>query len=92
MTTLEAVVLVGMLFIAFLGFLGRRHPNADITDWTVGGRSFGVATTWLLQAGEIFTTVTFLGPPAWWWLGEPRSSTPCRTFRSATSSSTSSHR
>ncbi|HET8602071.1 MAG TPA: sodium:solute symporter family protein [Segeticoccus sp.] len=61
MSTLEVVVLVGMLVIAVLGFLGRRHPNADLSDWTVGGRAFGVATSWLLQAGETFTTFTFLG-------------------------------
>ncbi len=61
MSTLELVVLVGMVVIAILGFMGRRHPNADISDWTVGGRSFGVATSWLLQAGETFTTFTFLG-------------------------------
>ena len=61
MSVLEVVVLIGMIIIAILGFLGRRHPNADISDWTVGGRAFGVATSWLLQAGETFTTFTFLG-------------------------------
>lgn len=61
MSLIEVIVVIGMVVIAILGFLGRRHPNADITDWTVGGRSFGVATSWLLQAGETFTTFTFLG-------------------------------
>ncbi|MDO5710142.1 MAG: sodium:solute symporter family protein [Micrococcales bacterium] len=61
MTILEGIVLAGMLIIAGLGFMGRRHPNVDVTDWAVGGRAFGVLTTWLLQAGETFTTFTFLG-------------------------------
>ena len=52
MTILEGIVLAGMLIIAGLGFMGRRHPNVDVTDWAVGGRAFGVLTTWLLQAGE----------------------------------------
>lgn len=61
MTMIEIVVIIGMIIVAALGFLGRRHPNVDISEWTVGGRRFGVATSWLLQAGETFTTFTFLG-------------------------------
>ncbi|GAB3565802.1 sodium:solute symporter family protein [Spelaeicoccus albus] len=61
MSTIEFVTLGGIVLVAVLGFIGRRHPNTDLADWTVGGRRFGVATTWLLQAGETFTTFTFLG-------------------------------
>jgi SSS family solute:Na+ symporter len=32
-----------------------------MAEWTVGGRRFGAATMWFLQAGEVFTTFTFLG-------------------------------
>jgi solute:Na+ symporter, SSS family len=55
------VSLVGIVLIAVLGFLGRRRPAADLSEWTVSGRSFGAITMWFLQAGEVFTTFTFLG-------------------------------
>jgi SSS family solute:Na+ symporter len=55
------VSLVGIVLIAALGFVGRRRPTADMSEWTVGGRKFGAATMWFLQAGEVFTTFTFLG-------------------------------
>lgn len=61
MSTIEIVTLGGIVLVAILGFIGRKKPNADLSEWTVGGRRFGVATTWLLQAGETFTTFTFLG-------------------------------
>ena len=53
--------LVGIVLIGVLGFVGRRKPVADLTEWTVGGRRFGALTMWFLQAGEVFTTFTFLG-------------------------------
>lgn len=54
------VTLLGIIAIALCGFIGRRRPSATLTDWTVGGRTFGVYTMWFLQAGEVFTTFTFL--------------------------------
>ncbi|SFW89595.1 sodium:solute symporter family protein [Amycolatopsis australiensis] len=53
--------LVGIVLIGVLGFVGRRRPAADLAEWTVGGRRFGALTMWFLQAGEVFTTFTFLG-------------------------------
>jgi SSS family solute:Na+ symporter len=61
MNTALIVTIVGVVIIAALGFAGRRRPSTDLADWTVGGRKFGTATMWFLQAGEIFTTFTFLG-------------------------------
>lgn len=61
MSTELLVTIVGIVIIAGLGFVGRRRPSADLSEWTVGGRKFGTATMWFLQAGEIFTTFTFLG-------------------------------
>ncbi|MFI1380219.1 sodium:solute symporter [Embleya sp. NPDC020886] len=55
------VSVVGMLLIAGLGVAGRRKPAGDLEEWTVGGRRFGALTTWFLQAGEVYTTFTFLG-------------------------------
>ncbi|WP_279581622.1 sodium:solute symporter family protein [Fodinicola feengrottensis] len=61
MSTVLVIAFVGIVFIGVLGFLGRRRPAANLTEWTVGGRQVGAVTMWFLQAGEIFTTFTFLG-------------------------------
>ncbi|WP_163508920.1 sodium:solute symporter family protein [Fodinicola acaciae] len=56
-----AFTFAGIVLIGVLGFVGRRRPAADLTEWTVGGRKVGAVSMWFLQAGEIFTTFTFLG-------------------------------
>lgn len=61
MSVTMIVTLVGIVIIAVLGFLGRRKPARDMDDWTVGGRKYGTLTMWFLQAGEVYTTFTFLG-------------------------------
>lgn len=61
MNTTLAVSIAGMLLIAGLGVFGSRKPAASLEEWTVGGRRFGAVTTWFLQAGEVYTTFTFLG-------------------------------
>src|SRR5580765_4180815 len=37
----------------------------SLEEWTVGGRGFGTAFVFLLMAGEIYTTFTFLGGSGW---------------------------
>ena len=44
-----------------LGFLARRGQQMGLEQWTVAGRSFGAPLVFLLMAGEIYTTFTFLG-------------------------------
>ncbi|WP_158882905.1 sodium:solute symporter family protein [Amycolatopsis anabasis] len=61
MTTTLVFTFAGIVLIGVLGFLGRRKPAADLAEWTVGGRKFGAMAMWFLQAGEVFTTFTFLG-------------------------------
>jgi len=61
MSVTLTITIVGMIVIAAVGFLGRRRPAADLAEWSVGGRNFGAFTMWFLQAGETFTTFTFLG-------------------------------
>lgn len=61
MTTVLIFVVAGIVLIAGVGFLGRRRGAADLAEWAVGGRRLGTAATWLLQAGESFTTFTFVG-------------------------------
>ncbi len=44
-----------------LGFLAQRGKDMNLEQWTVGGRGFGAVFVFLLLAGEIYTTFTFLG-------------------------------
>ncbi|HEX8815991.1 MAG TPA: hypothetical protein VF753_10865 [Terriglobales bacterium] len=37
----------------------------DLEQWTTGGRGFGLVFVWLLMAGEVYTTFTFLGASGW---------------------------
>jgi SSS family solute:Na+ symporter len=61
LTVISGIVAVGSL----VGFLARFHRKMDLEQWTVGGRGFGPVLVWLLMAGEIFTTFTFLGASGW---------------------------
>src|SRR5450432_380080 len=45
-------------------YAGTRH-KMTLEQWTVGGRGFGVVLIWLLMAGEVYTTFTFLGASGW---------------------------
>jgi solute:Na+ symporter, SSS family len=44
-----------------LGFLASRGKDMNLEQWTVGGRGFGALFVFVLLAGEIYTTFTFLG-------------------------------
>ncbi len=44
-----------------LGLYSRRGKDMDLEQWSVGGRGFGSIFVFLLLAGEIYTTFTFLG-------------------------------
>ncbi|GAB3278958.1 sodium:solute symporter family protein [Parasphingorhabdus pacifica] len=56
-----STAIIGLVLIGAVGMLGRRSGGFDLAAWTVGGRKLGSAATFFLQAGEIFTTFTFLG-------------------------------
>jgi solute:Na+ symporter, SSS family len=45
-------------------FAGRRY-KMDLEQWTVAGRGFGLLLVWLLTAGEVYTSFTFLGASGW---------------------------
>jgi len=47
------------------GFLARFGRKMDLEQWTVAARGFGTMLVWLLMAGEIYTTFTFLGASGW---------------------------
>jgi solute:Na+ symporter, SSS family len=60
---MSALVLIAAVTLValYLGMRARRGHDMDLEQWSVGGRSFGTAFVFLLMAGEIYTTFTFLG-------------------------------
>jgi solute:Na+ symporter, SSS family len=57
---LPFIVAAALLALA-LGFLAQRGKEMNLEQWAVGGRGFGAVFVFLLLAGEIYTTFTFLG-------------------------------
>jgi len=55
------IIVAVTVFALYLGVRARRGHDMNLEQWTVGGRSFGTAFVFLLMAGEIYTTFTFLG-------------------------------
>jgi SSS family solute:Na+ symporter len=55
------IIAATTLFALGLGLRARRGHDMSLEQWSVGGRSFGTAFVFLLMAGEIYTTFTFLG-------------------------------
>jgi SSS family solute:Na+ symporter len=58
-----ALAIIGLTTLAalLLGLRARRGRSMNLEQWTVGGRGFGSVFVFLLMAGEIYTTFTFLG-------------------------------
>jgi solute:Na+ symporter, SSS family len=58
-----ALTIVAVVVFGTIGFALRsvRHIKMDPQQYIVGGRSFGTIFLWVLLAGEIYTTFTFLG-------------------------------
>jgi solute:Na+ symporter, SSS family len=50
---------------AFIGFYAGTRRKMDLEHWIVGDRGFGMLLVWLLMAGEVYTTFTFLGASGW---------------------------
>ncbi|MFI6875050.1 sodium:solute symporter [Streptomyces sp. NPDC050400] len=61
MNSTMVITIAGIVAIAAVGVSGRRAPSKELGEWTVGKRGFSTFTTWFLQAGEAFTTFSFLG-------------------------------
>jgi SSS family solute:Na+ symporter len=65
---MNVALLIIFAFLAlaiFLGIRARRGKDMDLEQWSVGGRGFGTLFVFLLLAGEIYTTFTFLGASGW---------------------------
>ena len=63
----SALAIIAATFVlAFgLGVRSRRGREMNLAEWAVGGRAFGTVFVFLLLAGEIYTTFTFLGASGW---------------------------
>ena len=48
-----------------MGLLAGVRRKMDLEQWTVGGRGFGFLLMYLLMAGEVYTTFSFLGASGW---------------------------
>ena len=59
------IIIAVIVLSSFLGIYAGRRMKMNLENWTVGGRRFGVILIWLLMAGEIYTTFTFLGASGW---------------------------
>lgn len=63
--TALGIIGVFLLLSLALGVLARRGRTMSLENWAVGGRGFGTIFVFLLMAGEIYTTFTFLGASGW---------------------------
>jgi SSS family solute:Na+ symporter len=61
LTIIAATVAIGTA----VGFLAGARQVMTLEQWTVGGRRFGVVLVFLLTAGEVYTTFSFLGASGW---------------------------
>jgi SSS family solute:Na+ symporter len=64
---LVALTIVGGVLIGTIAFalFGVRRIAMDPQQFIVGGRSLGTLFLWVLLAGEIYTSFTFLGASGW---------------------------
>ncbi|MGH7081223.1 MAG: sodium:solute symporter family protein [Acetobacteraceae bacterium] len=60
---IAALILIALAALVALGLgvWARAGRSMDAEQWAVGGRGFGWVFVFLLLAGEIYTTFTFLG-------------------------------
>lgn len=62
-----ALGIVGVIVLATIAFAlaSVRRIKMDPQEFIVGGRSFGSLFLWILLAGEVYTSFTFLGAAGW---------------------------
>ncbi len=58
--------ILGLTLLVALGLSARAAKRGmSLEQWSVGGRGFGTWMVFLLLAGELYTTFTFLGGSGW---------------------------
>lgn len=64
--SMPIIIIFSFALLAFLlGISARRGKDMDIQQFAVGNRGFGALLVFLLVAGEVYTTFTFLGGSGW---------------------------
>jgi SSS family solute:Na+ symporter len=63
--TISLAILGITLLLALFLSVRAAHSNMSLEQWSVGGRGFGALLVFLLLAGELYTTFTFLGGSGW---------------------------
>jgi solute:Na+ symporter, SSS family len=72
MTAALVLIALAALVALVLGVFARAGRDMNLEQWAVGGRGFGWIFVFLLLAGEIYTTFTFLGASGYsYGLGAP---------------------
>lgn len=65
-STVSLTMIVGIVAAGVaLGLLAGFRRTMSLEQWTVGGRKFGAVLMYLLMAGEVYTTFSFLGASGW---------------------------
>ncbi|WP_301170854.1 sodium:solute symporter family protein [Brevibacillus nitrificans] len=59
------IIFAVLLLAIYSGIRAQKGKEMTMEQWTVGGRGFGSIFIFLLVAGEIYTTFTFLGGSGW---------------------------
>lgn len=65
MSSALLIIIATLVLVLYLGVRARRGRTMSLEQWSVGGRGFGTVFVFLLMAGEIYTTFTFLGGSGW---------------------------
>lgn len=64
--TLALAIMAATFVVAIaLGLVARRGHPMTLEQWSVAGGGFGSVFVFLLTAGELYTTFTFLGGSGW---------------------------
>ncbi|MCQ6267864.1 sodium:solute symporter [Fictibacillus sp. WQ 8-8] len=59
------IIFVFLILALYLGIRARKGKVMDMEQFAIGGRGFGTLFIFLLIAGEVYTTFTFLGGSGW---------------------------
>lgn len=66
----DSVIALSVVFFIIsvstaVAFWAGSRVKMDLEQWSVAGRGFGVILVWILMAGEVYTTFSFLGASGW---------------------------
>jgi SSS family solute:Na+ symporter len=65
-STIALALIFGIVAIgSAIGFRAGKRQTMSLEQWTVANRGFGPLLMWLLMAGEVYTTFSFLGASGW---------------------------